>query len=382
MARSPIRFNQPVVVGQEYENIAEAVRGGVLSAGGPFSQRCERLLEEMTGVPRVVLTHTCTDALEMAVLLAEIGPGDEVIMPSFAFVSAATAVAMRGGTPVFVDIDPVSLNLDPSAVEAAITPDTRAVIVVHYASIGAGVDRLAEICRHRGLTLIEDAAHAIGASFQGRPLGSFGCLATFSFHETKNVMSGEGGALLINDPALIARAELVSDKGTDRARFERGETEKYIWQDLGSSFRASELAAAFLLAQLEKHEDTRARRRRLWIRYHDALEPAERAGRLQRPRILPSCDTNGHIFYVLLPDEQRRRSLIDGLKARDIHAVFHYVPLHDSPAGARYGRTVGTMEHTNSISSRILRLPMHLGLGPEQVALVAEAVTEIVETSP
>lgn len=335
----------------------------------------------MVGSPKVILTHTCTDALEMAVMLAEIGPGDEVIVPSFAFVSVATAVVLHGGTPVFVDIEPASLNLDPDAVEAAITPNTRAVIVVHYAGVGAGVDRLVEICRRRGLTLIEDAAHAIGASFEGRPLGSFGRLATFSFHETKNITSGEGGALLINDPTLITRAEVVSDKGTDRARFERGETQKYVWQDLGSSFRASELVAAFLLAQLENHDEIRARRRQLWIQYHDALERAELAGGLQRPAILPACDTNGHIFYVLLPDEQRRRRLIEGLKARGIHAVFHYVPLHSSPAGTRYGRTVGSMDRTNSISSRILRLPMHLGLDSAQVAQVAESVSEIVGPS-
>ncbi|EDP62768.1 putative lipopolysaccharide biosynthesis protein [alpha proteobacterium BAL199] len=312
----------------------------------------------------------------MAVLLAGIGPGDEVIMPSFTFVSAATAVVLRGGVPVFVDINPVSLNLDPAAVEGAITDATKAIITVHYASVGTGIDRLVTLCQRHGLILIEDAAHAVGATFEGQPLGSFGQMATLSFHETKNVISGEGGALLINDPELIARAEVISDKGTDRARFERGETQKYVWQDVGSSFRASELTSAFLLAQLEEQDAIVARRRELWARYHIALESHEIRGGLLRPNISQSCGTNGHIYYVLLSDEDKRRTLIDGLKAQGIHAVFHYVPLHDSPAGRRYSRTAGSMAHTVSIASRILRLPMHLGLTNVAVDRVVTALGE------
>ena len=295
-------------------------------------------------------------------------------MPSFTFVSAATAVVLRGGVPVFVDIDPVTLNLDPKALEQAIGPATKAVITVHYASVGSGIDQVAGICERHGLILIEDAAHAIGATYQGRALGGFGRMATLSFHETKNVVSGEGGALLLNDPALIARAEVISDKGTDRARFERGETQKYVWQDIGSSFRASELTAAFLLAQLERHEDIRERRCGHWARYHAGLAELERDGQLRRPSVPQSCGINGHIYYVLLSDEECRRRLIDGLKADGIQAVFNYVPLHDSPAGRRYGRTVGSLVHTVSVASRILRLPMHLGMTEATVDQVVEAV--------
>lgn len=371
-------FNQPDTVGREYQYLTEAVQSRVLSAGGEFSRRCEARLGEMVGSARAILTHTCTDALEMAALLAGVGPGDEVIMPSFTFVSTATAVVLRGGVPVFVDIDPVSLNLDPSKVEAAISKATKAVVMVHYAAVGTGVDQVAAICERHGLMLIEDAAHAVGASYEGRPLGSYGALSTLSFHETKNVTCGEGGALLVNDRSLVGRAEIIADKGTDRARFERGETQKYVWQDVGSSFRASELAAAFLLAQIEQIDEIRDRRLRVWSQYQAELAPLERDGHLLRPRVPQSCDINGHIYYVLLPDEARRARVIEGLTRRGVQAVFHYVPLHDSPAGHRYGRTVGAMTNTVSIASRILRLPVHLSLTDDSVGAIATAVRQSV----
>lgn len=377
-----IAFSEPTVLGCERDYLVQALGSGSLASGGPFSLRCERLLEGLTGAHRAILTHSCTGALELAALLLSIGPGDEVILPSFTFVSTATAVVLRGATPVFVDIDPVSLNLDPQAVEHAITAATRAVVMVHYGGVGTGVVEIAALCARHGLILIEDTAHGIGASFDGRPLGSFGQVAALSFHASKNITSGEGGALLINDPDLIPRAEILSEKGTDRSRFDRGETSRYVWQDVGSSFRAGAITAAFLLGQLEAVETVNRRRSKHWRHYHDALAPFEADGQLQRPHVSAAAQGNAHIYYVLLPDQQCRQRLIDDLAGDGIQALTHYEPLHDSPAGRRYGRSAGSMANTVSVARRLLRLPLHLGLCTEDLDAVVAAVGRSLDARP
>lgn len=380
MSARQIRFNQPTLLGSERVYLEQALDSDLLASGGPFSNRCECMLKELTGACRAILTHTCTDALELATLLLSIDPGDEVIVPSFSFPSTATAVALRGATPVFVDIDPSSLNLAPQAVEAAIGPATKAVMMVHYAGNGTGVDRVAAVCEQHGLPLVEDAAHGIGASYAGRPLGSFGQLSTYSFHVSKNLTCGEGGALLINDAALIDRAEMLSETGTDRARFGRGENLKYVWQDIGSSYRASEISAAILLGQLDQLETVTQRRRQHWQRYHEALADLEQQGRLRRPQYSAQSQDNAHIYYILLPDEQCRTRLINSLEQQGIQAVTHYEPLHDSPGGRRYGRATGSLPVTQSIARRILRLPMHFSLQSEEIDRVVESIDRILRT--
>ena len=372
-----IPFNRPFAVGGELENIARAVAGGHLSGDGPYTRGCHRWLEERLGCHRALLTHSCTAALEMAAVLADIAPGDEVIMPSFTFVSTANAFVLRGGVPVFVDIRRDTLNLDERLVEAAVTGATRAIVPVHYAGVPCEMDAINDIARRHGLLVVEDAAQAILSDYKGRRPGAIGHLGCLSFHETKNIISGEGGALLVNDPALAARAEVIREKGTNRSQFFRGEVDKYTWVDIGSSYLPSELVGAYLHAQLERADAIIARRRALCAAYHDGLEALERAGvvRLPQPEP-PGTSANGHMFYLLAENLAARTRLIDHLKARGVHAVFHYVPLHSSPAGLRFGRAADGMTVTDDVAGRLVRLPLYYGLEDSELACVVAAIRE------
>jgi dTDP-4-amino-4,6-dideoxygalactose transaminase len=374
MTDQHIPFNKPYRTGQESRFIEEALVNAHLSADGPFTQRCKQWLEERTGTRSALLTHSATGALEAAAILTEVGPGDEVVMPSFSFVTTATAFLMRGATPVFVDVREDTLNLDEQAVAAAIGPATRAIVAVHYAGVACEMDALASIADEAGVPLVEDAAHAIMSEVDGQPLGAIGALGALSFHETKNVTCGEGGALLVNEPRLVERAEIVRDKGTNRKQFFRGQVDKYTWLDLGSSFGMSELAAAFLWAQLLEAENITARRLAIWDRYQAAFEELEAEGRARRPIVPPSCSHNGHLYYLLVPTLDDRAAVPSDLNKRDVNAVFHYVPLHSSEAGRRYGRTAGDLRRTTELSERLLRLPLWTGMSEEEVDRVIDAV--------
>ncbi len=372
-----IPFNKPFTIGAELENIATAVRDGHLAGDGRYTRQCHQWLEQNLGVKRALLTHSCTAALEMAAILCDLNSGDEVIMPSFTFVSTANAFVLRGATPVFVDIRPDTLNLDEKLIAQAVTPRTRAIAPVHYAGVACEMDAIMALARERGLLVVEDAAQAILADYKGRKLGAIGHLGCLSFHETKNVISGEGGALLVNDQKLVARAEIIREKGTNRAQFFRGEVDKYSWVDIGSSYLPSELVGAFLWAQLEQARAINARRMDLCAAYRKGLAPLARSGALALPQPEPAGVTgNGHMFYVLLQDLAARTRLIAHLKARGIHSVFHYVPLHSSPAGRKFGRTAGPMAVTDSVSDRLLRLPLYYGLTEADAADIAAAITE------
>jgi len=372
-----IPFNRPYMVGREMEYIVAAHRDRHLSGDGKFTRQCQTWLEHAVGCTKSLLTHSCTAALEMAALLADLQPGDEVIMPSFTFVSTANAVVLRGATPVFVDIRPDTLNLDENQIEAAVTPRTKAVFVVHYAGVGCEMDAITRIAEAHRLWVVEDAAQAIMARYRGRPLGSFGRLTAFSFHETKNIISGEGGALVINDPALVERAEIVREKGTNRSRFLRGQVDKYTWVDLGSSFLPSEIVAAFLYAQMEEARAITDRRLAIWHRYHDAFAQAECDGWLRRPIVPQHCEHNAHMYYLLLPSLKARSAFIAAMEAHDINCVFHYVPLHSSPAGRRFGRPNGDLSVTDDSTARLVRLPLWVGL-EDNLDLVIEKALESV----
>lgn len=369
-----IPFNRPAITGSELTYIEEAIANSHLSGDGPFTERVHRWLEEHTGAHAALLTHSCTAALEMAAILAHIEPGDEVIMPSFTFVSTANAFVLRGGVPVFVDITHDTLNLDTALVEAAITPRTKAIVAVHYAGVSCDMDALLEIAARRGLILIEDAAQGLGATYKGRPLGAIGSLGTLSFHETKNVISGEGGALLISDPALADRAEIIREKGTNRRAFVRGSVDKYRWIDIGSSYLPSEIIAAFLWAQLESSGRLLAERLTLWNKYHERLESLESDGLLRRPVIPEYAAHNAHMYYVLAPSAESRNRCIAELSALGIGAIFHYVPLHSSPAGLRYGRTSGALSVTDQSAARLIRLPMFYALQTHEIDDVVAAL--------
>lgn len=361
-----IPFNWPHMTGKELYYIAEAHFNGSLAGDGPFTKRCHGWLEKRTGCSKALLTHSCTAALEMSAFLLDIQPGDEIIMPSYTFVSTANAFVLRGGVPVFVDIREDTLNLDERLIESSITPRTRAIAPVHYAGVACEMDTIMSIAQRHQLKVVEDAAQGVMASYKGRALGSIGDLGAYSFHETKNVISGEGGALLVNDPNLALRAEIIREKGTDRSQFFRGEVDKYTWQEVGSSFLPGELIAAFLCAQLEDADQINQQRLVLWRRYHELLAPLEAKGRLRRPIIPRDCQHNAHMYYVLLPSELARQEILAEMKHNHIASVFHYVPLHSSPAGLRYGRVHGTLSVTDSISERLIRLPLWLGLTEAQ----------------
>ncbi|MCC8943283.1 dTDP-4-amino-4,6-dideoxygalactose transaminase [Bradyrhizobium sp. Arg68] len=377
MAIDPIPFNRPHVTGNELDHIAEVQRALHLSGDGSFTARCHRWIEQQTGCAKALLTHSCSSALDMSALLLDIAPGDEIIMPSFTFVSTANAFVLRGGVPVFVEIREDTLNLDERLIEAAVTPRTRAIAPVHYAGVGCEMDTIMTIARRHGLAVVEDAAQGVGADYKGRALGAIGDLGSFSFHETKNVISGEGGALLVNDGALVQRAEIIREKGTDRARFYRGEIDKYTWQDVGSSYLPSEIIAAFLWAQLEQVERITRERRALWQRYHAGLEGLESRGLLRRPIVPADCSHNGHLYYVLLADGIDRQAVLRKLKDNGVASVFHYVPLHSSPAGLRFGRADGELPLTTRLSERLIRLPMWVGLSESQQQRVCELLSTI-----
>jgi dTDP-4-amino-4,6-dideoxygalactose transaminase len=359
-----IPFNRPVLAGNELEHVREAIGLGHLAGDGTYTERCQRWLADFTGARAVLLTHSCSAALEMAAILIGVEPGDEVIMPSFTFTSTANAVVLRGGTPVFVDIRPDTLNIDEQLIESAITPRTKAIVAVHYAGVPAQMDRIGHLAKTHGLFVIEDAAHAIGAKYKGRAAGSLGHLAALSFHETKNIISGEGGALAINSPEMIERAEIIRDKGTNRKKFLRGEIDRYTWVDLGSSFLPSELVAAFLWGQLEQIETIQHDRMANWRIYDAALRPFRNRG-LQTPTVSPDCQPNAHLYYLLMPSVDLRQELIARMQADGITTPFHYVPLHTAPAGRRFARTSGPLVHTENLSARLVRLPLYPRMGDD-----------------
>jgi dTDP-4-amino-4,6-dideoxygalactose transaminase len=374
----PIDFNRPYTTGLEHQYIQEAIDNLHLSGNGPFSMRCSQWLCDATGAATALLTHSATGALEMAALLADIKPGDEVVMPSFTFVSTANAFVLRGATPVFVDIRPDTLNLDETLVEAALTPRTRAIVPVHYAGISCDMDAIHGLAAERGLIVIEDAAHGVGSTYNGAALGGIGELGVVSFHETKNVICGEGGALLVNDERLVERAEIIQEKGTNRREFFRGQVDKYTWVDIGSSFLLNELSAAFLWAQLESAENIKRSRLEIWNTYHAGFEALEERGALRRPIVPAGCGHNAHMYYLILPEPEMRSGFIEALAELGVRAVFHYVPLHQSPAGRRFGRAVGDLQITSSMSARLVRLPLWVGMTKEETAHVIATVTETV----
>ncbi|MFC4820773.1 dTDP-4-amino-4,6-dideoxygalactose transaminase [Dokdonella ginsengisoli] len=369
-----IPFNRPYMTGKELGYIAEAHANGHLSGDGPFTKRCHAWLEKTTGARKALLTHSCTAALEMAALLTDLEPGDEVIMPSFTFVSTANAFVLRGAVPVFIDIRPDTLNLDERLIEAAITSRTRAICVVHYAGVGCEMDAINAIAARHGLVVIEDAAQGVLSEYKGRPLGTLGSLAALSFHETKNLISGEGGALLVNDERYAERAEIIREKGTNRSQFFRGQVDKYTWVDVGSSYLPGEIVAAFLAAQMEEAERITRERLALWDRYHAAFADFEACGVLRRPVVPAHCRHNAHMYYLLLQNLEARTRFIAAMKERGVQPVFHYIPLHSAPAGRRYARTSGALEVTDRVSDCLVRLPLWLdGMDQQKVVDAARS---------
>jgi dTDP-4-amino-4,6-dideoxygalactose transaminase len=367
-----IPFNRPYLTGNELRNIAQAHKDGVLAGNGVFTKKCQTWIKQKMNVKRALLTHSCTAALEMAAILTDIQSGDEIIMPSYTFVSTANAFVLRGGVPVFVDIRPDTLNIDEKLIEEAITRKTKAIVPVHYAGVGCEMDVIMAIARRHKLLVIEDAAHCVKATYKGRELGSIGHFGALSFHETKNIICGEGGALLINDRKFIGRAEVIWQKGTNRKAFQQGKVDKYTWADIGSSYLPGEITAAILWAQLQ--EATRITQKRIdsWHRYHELLAPLEKAGKIRRPIVPEGCEHNAHMYYILLDSFKKRKQKLKKLEREGVNAVFHYVPLHSSPAGKKYGRFAGKLPHTRDISERILRLPLFMGLTPRQQFAIAE----------
>jgi dTDP-4-amino-4,6-dideoxygalactose transaminase len=369
-----IPFNRPLVLAAGYDYLRQAVAQGHLSGDGPFTRRCHALLEGLLGVPRVLLTTSCTHALELAALLLDVRPGDEVIVPSFTFVSTVNAFVLRGARPVFCDIRPDTLNLDAVLLERLVTPRTRAIVPVHYAGVGCDLDAILAVAKRYGLAVVEDNAHGLFGHYRGRPLGTFGCLATLSFHETKNFSCGEGGALLINDVRFIERAEILREKGTDRNRFFRGQVDKYTWRDVGSSYLPSDALAALLFAQLEAHESIQSRRRELWRRYAAELPDWAAANAVRLPTVPPECEQAYHLFYMLLPSPGRRQALLDHLRAHGVHAIFHYLPLHLSEMGRRFGGREGDCPVTEAVSDRLVRLPLFHDLSDADQGRILDAV--------
>lgn len=369
-----IPFNKPYMTGKELWYISQAHASGHLAGDGQFTRKCSAWLEQRIGCQKALLTHSCTAALEMAAILADVQPGDEVIMPSYTFVSTANAFALRGATPVFVDIRPDTLNIDEARIEEAITPRTKAIVPVHYAGVGCEMDAIMDIARRHDLLVIEDAAQGIMSSYKCRPLGSIGHMAALSFHETKNIISGEGGALLINDRRFAERAEIIREKGTNRSQFFRGEVDKYTWVDIGSSYLPGEIVAAFLWAQMEEADVITKRRLDLWADYHRWFADLEKTGKVRRPIVPRECVHNAHMYYLLLPGLLQRTAFIERLKSRDINSVFHYIPLHSSPQGRSIGRAVGEMTNTGDAGDRLVRLPLWLGLEGRLADVIAEVV--------
>ena len=369
-----ISFNMPPVAGKELIYLEEAIRSKKICGDGAFTKRCSRWLEEQTGSERVLLTTSCTHATELAAILADIKPGDEVIMPSYTFVSTADAFVLRGAKAVFVDIRPDTMNIDETLIEDAVTERTRAIVPVHYAGVSCEMDTICDIAKRHNLYVIEDAAQGVMATYKGRPLGTIGDYGCYSFHETKNLSMGEGGALLIKDKANILRAEIVREKGTNRSQFFRGEIDKYTWMDAGSSYLPSELNAAYLWAQLEDAQKIYDDRMRSWNLYYEQLKPLADEGRIELPVIPEGCVHNAHMFYIKTRDLKERTDLIFYLKGKQINSVFHYIPLHSSPAGKKLGVFHGEDKYTTRESERLLRLPMYYGLGKENIECVTESI--------
>lgn len=372
-----IPFNKPYMTGKELWYISQAHAKGHLAGDGSFTKLCAGWLEDRTGSQRALLTHSCTGALEMAAILADFQPGDEVIMPSYTFVSTANAFVLRGAVPVFVDIRPDTLNIDETKIEAAITSRTKAIVPVHYAGVACEMDFIMDIARRNNLLVIEDAAQGVMASYKGRPLGSIGHMAAFSFHETKNIISGEGGALMINDARFVERAEIIREKGTNRSQFFRGQVDKYTWTDFGSSYLPGELISAFLWAQMEEADTITKRRMDIWNTYHRFLVQAEQAEKIRRPVVPQGCSHNAHMYYMLMPSLDKRTDFMSRLKALGVSTVFHYVPLHSSPFGVEHSRVHGDIVNTTNISERLVRLPLWLGLEEQQAEVIQTIVTAL-----
>jgi dTDP-4-amino-4,6-dideoxygalactose transaminase len=379
---SAIPFNKPLILGSELEYVARAIRSGAISGDGPFTRRCARVLERRLGIAKVLMTPSCTAALEMAAMLCGLGPEDEVILPSYTFVSTANAIVRTGARPVFVDIRPDTLNLDETRIEEAITARTRAIFPVHYAGVACAMDEILETARDHGLLVVEDAAQGVNAWYRGRALGTMGHLGTYSFHDTKNLVCGEGGALCCNDPGLVERAEILRDKGTNRAQFFRGEVDKYTWIDVGSSCIPSEIACAFLAAQLEAMDAITTRRRAIDRYYRERLAPLEDDGLLQLPVVPEDCRSNHASFHILLGSEAVRDGLIAHLKQRGISAVFHFIPLHTAPMGLGYGYRKGDLPITEDLSGRLLRLPAFAEITEAQQARVVETLAAYLHHEP
>ncbi|NEN97349.1 MAG: dTDP-4-amino-4,6-dideoxygalactose transaminase [Moorea sp. SIO3I7] len=371
---SKIPFNRPVTVGTEFEYIQQTIKNMDLSGDGAITKKCHALLEQILSVPKVLLTTSCTHALEMAALLLNIQPGDEVIVPSFTFVSTINAFVLRGAQPVFIDIRPDTLNLNEEKLESLITPRTKAIVPVHYAGVGCEMDAILEIAGRYGIPVVEDNAHGLFAKYKGKYLGTFGCLATQSFHETKNFTCGEGGALLINDPEFIERAEIIREKGTNRTRFYRGQIDKYTWVDIGSSYLPSGILAAFLYAQLESRQQIQSKRQQIWEYYYENLKDWAPEYGIRLPIVPEYCDQAYHMFYVLLPSLEKRQALIAHLKAQGIYSVFHYLPLHLSDMGREFGGKEGDCLVTEDVSDRLLRLPFYNDMTEADQARVVASI--------
>ncbi len=369
-----IRFNVPPYVGKETEYMKAAIDSHKICGDGEFTKRCNAWIEEHTGTAKALLTTSGTQALEMAALLSDIQPGDEVILPSYTFVSTANAFVLRGAKLVFVDIRPDTMNIDEKLIEDAITDKTRAIVPVHYAGVGCEMDTIMDIAKRHNLVVVEDAAQGVNAFYKGRALGSIGDYGCFSFHETKNYSMGEGGAILINRPEQIEDAEIIREKGTDRSRFFRGQVDKYTWVNIGSSFLPSDINAAYLMAQLEMADEINENRLQSWTRYNEGLQDLAQEGVIELPYIPEECAHNAHMFYIKTKDMEERKALISYLKERDIAAVFHYVPLHSAPAGLRFGRFHGEDRYTTKESERLLRLPMYYNLLESDQQKVIDAV--------
>ena len=376
-----IPFGKPFIVGKELANIFQSVADNHLSGDGHFTHECHKWLECRHQSQRAMLTHSCTAALEMSAILCNIRPGDEIILPSYTFVSTANAFVLRGGVPVFIDIRPDTLNIDENLIAAAITKKTKAIVPVHYAGVACEMDTIMALAQSHDLFVIEDAAQALLSTYKGKPLGSIGHFGCLSFHETKNIISGEGGALLVNDEQFIERAEIIREKGTNRSRFFRGDVDKYTWVDIGSSYLPSELVGAFLYAQLEHADTITTTRKRIWQLYYQELLPLQEQELIRLPQYPADCVANGHLFYIIARSLKERTALISYLKEQEIHAVFHYVPLHSSPAGKKYGRVGSAMTVTDSISERLLRLPLYYEITDEDIFKVTMAIQQFYHQS-
>ncbi len=369
-----IQFNKPYLAGKEYDYIKQAVDQMHISGDGLFTKKCHEIIETILGVPRVLLTTSCTHALEMSALLLDVRPGDEIIVPSFTFVTTINAFVLRGARPVFIDIRPDTLNMDETLLEDLISPKTKVIVPVHYAGVGCEMDMIMNVADEHGISVVEDNAHSLFGKYKGKYLGTFGCMATQSFHETKNFTSGEGGALLINDPQFIERAEIIREKGTNRSRFFRGQVDKYTWVDIGSSFLPSDILAAFLYAQLEMREDIQSKREKIWKNYATNLHGWAEENGVRLPLIPSYCEQSFHMFYILFPTLDMRQRMIEYLKSKKIHSVFHYLPLHISKMGKKFGGKKGDCPVAEDISDRLLRLPFYNDLSDDDQARVIEEI--------